>query len=264
MTTRTANRNVFIYAITAATQADIFGVNGIDKGSVYCLSEAGMMAVVSNLGMNNSAKRRVRPDRRNIMAHQEVLKFLLRHSRAVLPMQFGIVAHNGDSVKKLLSANAETIQSRLRRVENRVEMGLRVTWDVNNIFEYFVATRPLLKRVRDATFSAGGSPRREEKIELGRVFYRLITDERKRLADRVMDLLDAYCDEIAVIPPKKENEVVNLACLIGRERQESFEQGVFETAEYFNNDYFFNYTGPWAPHSFVDMELRMPEKRAMP
>lgn len=259
MADRTANSNVFIYAITAVAQPGMHDVHGIDRGRVYCLNEAGMMAVVSSLDRGSA-----RPNRRNIMAHQEVLRFMMHHSRAVLPMRFGVVAQTDDCVRELLSDNAAAIRGQLQRVDNRMEMGLRVAWNVDNIYEYFIATQPLLRQARDAAFAeAAGSLRRQQKIELGRVFYRLVTEERKRLADRITGLLDDCCDEIAVIPPKNDNEAVNLACLVVRQGQESFEQAVFEAAKHFDNNHIFNFTGPWAPHSFVDLELRMPAETAL-
>jgi len=43
---------------------------------------------------------------------------------------------------------------------------------------------------------------------------------------------------------------MNLACLINRSDQERFEEGVFESARHFDNNFSFEYNGPWAPHNF--------------
>lgn len=251
------DRNTFIYAISSTIDTDIAGIVGVNKEPVYCLHQDGLSAVVSNL-----SKAKVRPDRRNIMAHREVLDSVMKQSHAVLPMRFGVVAQGRQSVKKLLSANASVISEQIQRVYNREEMGLKVTWDVDNIYEYFVTTHPALRQARDMLLGSGASASREQKIELGRVYQHLLDEERKKYTDQVTDILKNYCAEIVPNPLKKEGEVMNLSCLIERGKQEHFEQGVFAAAKSFDNNYLFNYTGPWAPHSFVSLELQMPQKAA--
>ena len=48
---------------------------------------------------------------------------------------------------------------------------------------------------------------------------------------------------------------MNLACLVDRDRLKEFETGVVEAARGFNNDFAFDFNGPWPPHNFVDVEL---------
>jgi hypothetical protein len=52
--------------------------------------------------------------------------------------------------------------------------------------------------------------------------------------------------------------VINLACLIGRSQQKEFEQAVFHAASLFDDNYAFDYTGPWPPFHFVRVSLGQP------
>ena len=52
-------------------------------------------------------------------------------------------------------------------------------------------------------------------------------------------------------------EVMNLACLVGREREAQFERGVLEAANLFDNNFAFDYNGPWTPHNFVEIDLEL-------
>ena len=36
-----------------------------------------------------------------------------------------------------------------------------------------------------------------------------------------------------------------------------FEEGVFEAAKLFDNNYTFDFNGPWAPHNFVDLNFTL-------
>ena len=60
-------------------------------------------------------------------------------------------------------------------------MGLRVSLDVPNIFEYFVNTHPELRTARDRFLGPYRNPSQDDKIELGRMFDRLLNEDREDL-----------------------------------------------------------------------------------
>lgn len=143
-----------------------------------------------------------------------------------------------------------------------MEMGLRVIWDVPNIFEYFVDTHPELRAARDRFLTGHRAPTQDDKIELGRLFEHLLTEDRSLHAGRVEEVLSAYCVEIKPNKPRNEREVVNLACLVDRDRGAGFEAAVFDAAKLFDNSFAFDYSGPWAPHNFVDLSLDLQPVRS--
>lgn len=244
-----ANEKLYLYAIVSGLDGTIFGPIGLDGGTVYSIASGRISAVVS------SVSERLRPERRHLAAHHEVLKRLMAEADAVLPVAFGIVAEGRKAVCEILSRNHKAVLDTLRRVTRRVEMGLRVTFDVPNIFEYFVDTHPELRAARDRFFAGHREPSHDDKIEVGRLFDRLLTEDRETHAERVEESLTPHCVDIKRNKPRNEREVVNLACLVACERQEEFEAAVFEAAKYFDNSYAFDYSGPWPPHNFVDMAL---------
>jgi hypothetical protein len=136
-------------------------------------------------------------------------------------------------------------------------MGLRVSWDAPNIFEYFVNTHPELRAARDRFLGAYRNPSQEDKIELGRMFDRLLHEDREIHTEKVEEILSRYCQQIKRNKCRVEGEVMNLACLVKREAQEKFEEGVFAAAQLFDNNFTFDYNGPWAPHNFVELDLKL-------
>jgi hypothetical protein len=136
-------------------------------------------------------------------------------------------------------------------------MGLRVTWDVPNIFEHIVGTHPELAAFRDQIFRGGRAPSQDEKIELGRTFDRPLHADREACIDRVRRAMDPRCEAITVNKPRDERDVMNLAFLVDRARIKEFEAGVVEAARGFNNDYAFEFNGPWPPNNFVEIELKL-------
>jgi hypothetical protein len=243
--------HTYVYALISDAQGRMYGNFGIDGRKVYSIPVGRVAAVVSDV-----PSEKVRPERFHLAAHQEVLKKLMAETTP-LPMSFGIVADSPEAVRKMLARNQQALLEQLRRVAGRVEMGLRVTWDVPNIFEYFVNTHPGLRLARDRLLGGHREPTQEQKIEVGRMFDRLLDEEREAYADKVEGILAPHCVEIERNKCRNECEVMNLACLVERTAMPQFEKGVFEAAQQFDNNFAFDYNGPWAPHNFVEINLEL-------
>ncbi len=240
----------YLYAVVDSRQDVDLGAVGIDDGRVYAIDDGEIGAVVSDL-----PNERIRPERRRLAAHHAVLKRLME-TTTVLPMAFGLVADGPDAIRRILEQNRAAFTEQLERFSGKVEMGLRVCWDVPNIFEYFVNTVDELRQLRDRVFRIDREPSQEEKIELGRIFDRALMERRADHAEHVLEVLSPLCFEMKENKPRNEHEVMNLACLISRDKQQEFEQGVFAAAKFFDQHYAFDYNGPWPPHNFVDISLQ--------
>ncbi len=239
----------YLYAIVTGGEPRAYPSLGIEGKDVYTITDGRVAAVVSSL---TSSK--IRPERANLRAHQAVLKRLIDDTTP-LPMAFGTIADNPQAIHKILVQNRRAFDEQLTRVAGKVEMGLRVTWDVPNIFEYFVNTHTELRLVRDRLMSARHEFTQEEKIELGRMFDRLLNEDRDEHTAKVERVLAPLCVEFKANPCRNEHEVINLACLVKRDAQETFSTGVFAAAKFFDNNFSFDYSGPWAPHNFVELDL---------
>jgi hypothetical protein len=246
-------QKAYLYAVIAGDpdQEKVYGGFGIDGHDVYSVSAGGIAAVISDLPGGS-----VRPERARLAAHHEVLKRLLAESTP-LPMSFGIVAESPAAVRRMLTRNQKALASQLEHVAGKVEMGLRVTWDVANIFEYFVNTHPELRVARDRLLGVNCAPTQEHKIEVGSMFDRLLTEDRETCAAQAMGMLEGREFEIRSLKCRSEREVMNLACLLRREAMPRFEAAVFEVAKQYDNNFSLDYNGPWAPHNFVDVDLEL-------
>ncbi|MDP8239809.1 MAG: GvpL/GvpF family gas vesicle protein [Candidatus Hatepunaea meridiana] len=241
----------YLYAVVSNAEEKDYGAIGIDDGVVYHISDSVVSAVVSDI-----ANRKLRPERRNLAAHQGVLRFLMEETTP-LPMTFGVVADSIEAVRKILSLNQNIFIEQLRNVANKVEMGLRVAWDVQNIFEYFVHVHPDLRILRDRLFGRSQTINQNDKIELGRRFEQLLNEDRETYTNQVVNALEQSCVEIKRNNCRNEEEVMNLACLVERDMQKSFENGIFDASKFFDNNFAFDFNGPWAPHNFVDIDLKV-------
>jgi len=252
MTHRSGTKGgIYLYAIAPREGNGSYSFSGIDGQTVYAIADGDVLAIVSDV-----ADERMRPERRHLAAHQQVLRQLMARC-TVLPMTFGIIAGGRGAIERILLRNQEAFVEQLRRVADRFEMGLRVTWDAPNIFEYFVNTHAELRAARDRLIGAPRQPAQDDKIELGRMFDRILNEDREACTAKVEKVLSRHCDAIKQNPCRNEREVMNLACLVERRAREEFETGVFAAAHLFDHNFAFDYHGPWAPHNFVEMNLEL-------
>lgn len=236
----------YVYAITDDAAERNYGKIGIDGASVYTIPQGGLAVVVSD-----TLNKKIRPERRKLTAHHEVIaKLMAKHT--VLPAAFGTMAGSAKSLLDMLKKNQNLFAQQLKRVNGKVEMGLNVVWNVNNISEYFVNRYPQLAESRDEMLTRKRGPTRDQKIELGRLFEQLLIREREVHTKAVTRALSRHCADIKQNKPRQEREVMRLACLVDRSDQEKFEEeGILLATKLFDDNYTFKFSGPWSPYNFV-------------
>ena len=240
----------YIYGFMRNGVKPTFTIPGIDGKPVFTISDNGVAAVVSD-----GPDGKLRPERKHLSAHHGVIKEIMK-TLTILPVSFGVVADNEAGIKKILKLNHDSFISQLKRMEGKVEMGLKIDWDVENIFEFMVRKHRTLELFRDNIFLKPTGATQEEKLELGRMFETILNEDREKHIATVQDILKDYCCEIKVNKPKDEKTIMKLACLVEKTKLEQFEKGVFEAAKEFDDNYAFDFNGPWATHNFVDINLK--------
>ena len=244
-----ADPRYYLYAIADATAPIHYPGLGINGGVVYTIAFGAVAAVVSDI-----AEQRIRPERKHLSVHHAVTKRMMEDT-TVLPVSFGTIADSAKALSGIIKINRKTFVEQLDRVRGKVEMGLRVMLDVPNIFEYLVSRHQELADLRDEIRGKPHGPNQNDKIELGRRFDQLLTQDREHHTETVLAVLGPHCVEIKQNPVHEERDVMHLACLVDRGAQKDFEDGVFEAASKFDNNFSFDFNGPWAPHNFVSISL---------
>ncbi|WP_163836692.1 GvpL/GvpF family gas vesicle protein [Spartinivicinus ruber] len=239
---------LYLYAITSGS-TDLGDLCGIDNASVYLVSYGDIAAVVSDM-----TGEKVRPQRKNLASHQHVLKFLMSLGTP-LPIKFGVIAKTQSAVDNLLEYYQDSFTSQLESLKNTAEMGLRLSWSVPNVFEYLVNTNHELKTMRDQILSSANSASRDDMIEVGYRFSQLLESERQRHTKTAQAALLDCCLDIKANSLSKESEVMNLACLVSKDKLALIKKTVYDMANLFNDDFLLDYNGPWAPHNFVDIRV---------
>lgn len=242
---------LYLYGITAPQRPLACPAGGVAGADVESIAEDRVVAVVSRLGPV-----RLRPQRANLAAHHRILRDL-GQQQPVLPVAFGTIVGSEEELRRILRKNREALARLLERLRGKVEMGLKVFWDLPNVFDYFVATHQELEHLRNRLFRPGRAATLEQKVELGELFVSLLQQARQRHTQRVKEALAPYSAQVASIDPGDERMIMKLACLVEKDRQQQWEEGVGQAAQLFDDHYRFDYSGPWPPYNFVDIDLEL-------
>ncbi|WP_084696109.1 GvpL/GvpF family gas vesicle protein [Salisaeta longa] len=239
--------SLYLYAIAQATPELPDGRTGIQGAALRLVNGGGLSVVCSPISAGTP-----RPRRRNLKVHHAVIK-RLHATTTVLPMAFGVIAASAAEVRDFLTAHATPFLERLDALEGRVEIGVRVTWNVDDIFAHFVNRHDALRTQRDAVFGGQGPVSRQDKIELGEHFEALRADERHRHQQTITSHLHPVCDEVLIDEVRDETDVARLTCLVSEAAITDFEAAVHRAAQTFDDSFTFTYTDAMAPYSFADV-----------
>lgn len=235
----------FFYAVILADGGQEFRAIGLDEQRVYTVAYQDIAAVVSDYPQVDSIKLL----RKNLSPYHRVCRELGK-AFATLPARFGQIAQDKDEALRVLKENYKKIRGELERLHNKVEMGLKLWWEVDNVFQYFLTQDQELKSYRERLLHKSGPPSRMEQLDFGRYFYDRMNAVRQGISKKVLSSLPP--GEVRVEDPSEDKMVMNASLLVKKEELKEFEKGVNKAASSLGKEYRLKIEGPWVPFSFVE------------
>lgn len=233
------------YAVILTDQECDFGSIGLGNQRVYSINYREVGALVSDHPRVDSIKLL----RKNLAPYHRVVSEAAKHFTTI-PAKFGQIARDAGEVSIALRSNYGQIRQELSRLDGKVEMGFRVWWSVENVFEYFIAKDAALRAHRDRLFMGGTQLSKMVQIEFGHYFYNRMKQVRHEMTERMLAALppgEARIEEI-----HEEKMITNSQLLIRKDLQKSLEEAVEVLARSRGDEYTLKLDGPWPPFSFVN------------
>jgi hypothetical protein len=240
----------YIFAVTEATDdLQAAGLTGFLDSPLEVVAHASVAAFVSPVD-----PRKIRPRRKNLKIHHDAVN-ALRAKGVVLPMAFGMVADSTDDVRDFLARHEQELRSQLELVRGRVELSLRVSWQVDDLFAHVLSLDPSLAARRDALFAGGAEPTQEEKIDLGQRFASSLEAIKADITQELLDALSPHFERSSVGDLRGDAEVANLGLLVAEAEYAALEAAVEAAAADLPDSLLIKITGPIAPYSFIETSL---------
>lgn len=237
--------STYVYGIAAdphpSLPEDMGGV-GEPPCPVRILEEGELVAIVSD------APEGLRPRRRDLLAHQNVLSEA-GAGGSVLPMRFGSVAPDDDSVTRVLAERTEHYRERLSALDGRVEYNVKAGHDQEAVLHRVMAENAEVRALAEANRQAGGGSY-EDRLRLGETVAAAVQGREAVDADELRRVLEPAA-EVVSAGPASTGWLANLSFLVRRESAQDFLAAVEEARRSHPHlELWIN--GPLPPYSFVE------------
>ncbi|MFH8974466.1 GvpL/GvpF family gas vesicle protein [Streptomyces sp. NPDC017890] len=238
-TTTAPPKALYVYGITPA------GVRaprslGVDGAPVRLLTGSGLCAAVS------AAPARLRPRRRDLLAHQAVLDELAAQG-PLLPMRFAVLSPRTDVLLSQLRSDSAHLTRQLDDVRGCVEFNVKGAVVPGHFAELVRRDESL----RDLALRTRRRPDYEANVRLGEVLARGVRREARRAARDVLDRLTPLAVR-TVQGPTDDECVLSASFLLRSTDERRFRQAVEARALEYGDRLALSVTGPLPCYSFVD------------
>lgn len=186
--------------------------------------------------------------RESMSLYTEVLCQVIKHI-TVVPLRFGTLFEEEEEIRKVLKKDKKSYLKFLVNLDNKIEVELKVWWKK----ESFQATMMKNKRLgRWKKELERGEGQGYDVVEFGKAIMEVADYERKQLEKSFLAMLRPLASEWVVKEPMDEFQAFDGVYLVERQKEEDFDQAVGALYEKYSETMIFKYTGPWAPHHFVN------------
>lgn len=237
--------STYVYGITAASHPSLpEGMGGVgDPARPLRILRAGELAAVVS-----DAPEGLRPKRRELLAHQNVLSET-GAAGCVLPMRFGSVAPDDDSVTAVLTERADHYLERLRALDDRVEYNVKANHVEEAVLHHVMAGNPEIRALAEANRQSGGGSY-DDKIRLGEMVAAAVKAKESEDGAAVERALEGAADAVSV-GPESTGWLANVSYLVKRETAEEFLAAVEQVRSDMPH-LEVRLNGPLPPYSFVE------------
>ena len=244
-------RGRYVYCIIRANAPLKFGGIGMDEewADVYTINYKDMAAVVSEVSMNP-----LDSTRENVLAHERVNETVMR-DHTVIPMSFGTIFKTRDDIVELLRSAYEAFADVLNKMQDKLEFGLKVLWDRDEIVRAIEQEDEDIHRLKDEISSQKGSTY-FARMQYGRLIDSALQGRSERYVSEFLQRLRDVSVASRVNRAIGDKMIMNAAFLVQRDQEQAFDRRIKEIASRFDK-LTFKYTGPWPPYNFVNIRLKL-------
>ena len=237
---------IYVYAVLRAGTALPEGAGGVGSPpeAVRVIRQGLLGAVVSD------APPHLRARRRDLLAHQELL-LRLSDEGPVLPMRFGMVAPDEETVLKQLAAAEGGHVATLDQLAGRIEINVKAL-PAQDALPALVAEDQNVRRLREA---ARRHPGYEESLRLGEAIASALA---RRAAAAGQRLLRELAPEARAVAPGPEVPgcALNMSFLVDHSDANAFLARAQSFADAHREQVELRLAGPLPCYSFVTAEAR--------
>ncbi len=194
--------------------------------------------------------------RRNMIAHTNVLEEVMREY-TILPVRFGMVAPSVQAIREqMLRRRYKELDQLLRKMNGKVELGLKAFWYEDSIYKEIIATNPMIQQLRDSLVGRTAEETYYQRIKLGELVETAMKTRREDDAALIMRAVSPMAIDTRINATITERMVLNAALLVEHTREPEVDQIVQQLDADLGRRLIFKYVGSAPPYNFVNLIIR--------
>jgi len=243
----------YVYGVIEGREPQSFGKIGIGGAgeNVYTAHHGDVAAVVSKTPVFIFD-----PTRENALAHEHVIETVMKN-HTIIPMSFGTVFRTDDDIREVLKSIYPSLKDVLKQMANKLEFGLKVTWDRDRIVEELKRENEEIHRFQHELTRKHLQSTYFARMQLGRMIDKALAERAAEVVREIYDGLRAVCVASRDNKVIGDKMIMNAAFLIQKDKEPEFDAAVNAVAQKFGDRLNFKYTGPWPPYNFVNIRLKL-------
>ena len=248
-----SNIGAYLYGFTTQAFQPSPDLRGLAGAPVRAIAFRDVAAIVSRHPVKP-----IMPSRTNVEPHHRVVRHVSGEATLV-PAAFGHIGDTEAAIVDVVRSNYDAIRDEIARLDGKCEMGVTLSWRVDNIYGFLVDSHRELRDARDRVFGRR-QPSFNDKLQVGGLFEKTLVRERERLTKVLLAAFSPIALETVSRPARHERTICQAALLIERARQSEFPELLRAAAARFDVNFALEYNGPWPPYSFVRLRLQPPTR----
>ena len=238
----------FVYALVDAgvdLPGDLTGLDGEPVEAVECGRVA---AVVSQYRIERPTGRAA-----DLLAFHEVVDRLAHELDAVVPVRFGSVLPDRESiVEELLAPDEPWFVELADRVRGRVQLTVQALYDQDAVLREVVESDPEIARLRSLTRDLPDEVATGERVRLGELVAAAVDHRREVDAGALLDEVLPFVEGYVLRPVSGLERVLDVALLVDPARRDELETRLERLAEEVHDRMRLRLVGPTAAYDFAE------------
>jgi hypothetical protein len=244
-----AEQPTYVYGLIKADTEIPDGLTGLGpSGRVSTISFGRVAAIVSDVPTDRPLG--VRGD---LVAHETVLDAVAARD-PVVPMRFPAVVEEHAVVDELLAPNEEHFAALLDSLQGRCQFTLTGRYEQDAVLREVLEGDEEIHALREKVRELPEDAAYYDRARLGELIVRALEQRRETEGADIMERLEPFAVATVSNQPAAPEDVVNVAFLVERDRQEEFENAVEGVGEELAGRVRLRLLEPVAPYDFTPEE----------
>jgi Gas vesicle synthesis protein GvpL/GvpF len=244
-----AEKPTYVYGLIKADTEIPDGLTGLGpSGRVSTIAHGRVAALVSDVPIDRPLG--VRGD---LVAHETVLDTVAARD-AVVPMRFPAVVEEHAVVDELLAPNEDHFVALLEDLEGRAQFTLTGRYEQDAVLREVLQGDEEIRALREKVRELPEDASYYDRVRLGELIVRALEQRREVDGGHIVEKIEPFAVASVSNQLAAPEDVVNVAFLVERERQEEFENAVEGVGEELAGRVRLRLLGPVAAYDFIPEE----------